>query len=72
MNLNVDYIKKEDLVKGQDYYCLARNFTIGQWNGEEFEYERFKFGQRFPDTEQHWDNGAPFGTVKPLAKVFLH
>ena len=69
MNLNVDYIIKKNLRVGVDYYCLARNFTIGRWNGEDFDYERQKFGKRFPDTEKHWDEGAPYGTVKPLAKL---
>lgn len=67
-NLILDYIKKEDLIKDQDYYCSARNFTIGTWNGEEFEYTRNKFGQTFTDTELHWDDGAPHGTVKPLSR----
>lgn len=66
-NLNVEYLKREDLVEGKRYYCLARNFRVGTWNGKEFEYERVKFNMKFPDTEKHWDEGAPYGTVKPLA-----
>lgn len=64
----VDYIKKEDLIKDQQYYCKARNFTIGTWNGRVFCYTREKFGEKFEATEQHWDEGAPFGTVKPLSR----
>ena len=64
----LDYIKKENLVKGQRYYCEARNFTVGEWNGGVFVYERIKFGTKFMDTENHWDDGPPHGTVKPLSR----
>ena len=63
------WIPKEDMVIGQSYFCKARNFKIGIWNGESFDYIRTKFGCKFPDTELHWDDGAPFGTVKPFAIV---
>lgn len=62
-------IAKEDLIVGKQYKCDARNFTIGTWNGEGFEYERFKFGNIFQDIEFHYEDGAPFGTVKPLKEV---
>ena len=61
-----DYIKKEDLVVGQRYTCDARNFTVGTWNGVAFDYMRNKFNHWFPDTEDHWDDGPPHGTVKPF------
>lgn len=63
------WIKKEDMIKGEKYFCEARNFTEAVWNGESFEYERHKFGSVFKDNEYHWDDGAPFGTVKPLKKI---
>ena len=49
-----------------NYYCEARNFTTGYWDGEKFLYTRYKFGEMFLDSEDHWDVGAPHGTVKPL------
>ena len=61
-----DYIKKGDLVVGEVYECDARNFTKGTWDGHTFHYMRFKFNQWFPDTEDHWDDSPPHGTVKPL------
>lgn len=64
----IDYIAKEGLVVGQEYWCKARNFTIGKWNGEAFEYMREKWGGRYTDTEYHWDDGPPYGTVKPLSR----
>ena len=63
------YIKKEDLTIGKKYLCEARNFTEGVWDGQAFEYQRVKFNHTFPDTEFHWDDGAPHGTVKPLKEI---
>ena len=63
------YLKKEELEKGATYVCDARNFVEGTWDGEAFVYTRFKFGDEFLDTEQHWDDGAPHGTVKPFEKI---
>lgn len=61
-----EYIPKDELIVGKKYLCDARNFSVGTWNGKEFEYMRYKFGDRFPDTEYHYDDGAPYGTVKPF------
>ena len=63
------WIAKKDLEVGQEYFCYARNFEYGTWNGETFDYIREKWGQKFPDVEKHWDDGAPYGTVKPLIMV---
>lgn len=54
------------------YACSARNFTVGKWNGEAFEYIRTKFGKSFPDTEDHWDTGRPHGTVRPIRYLGEH
>ena len=66
---DTNYIKIDDLVVGAKYKCYARNFSVGTWNGESFDYMRQKFTMTFPDTEQHWDEGAPYGTVKPWERV---
>ena len=62
----MNYIPKDELVFGETYYCEARNFQYGMWDGEKFVYHRTKFGSVFVDSEYHWDDGAPHGTVKPL------
>lgn len=59
------WIPVTDMILG-NYICYARNFSVGYWNGEVFEYTRTKFGSSYPDIEYHWDIGAPFGTCKPL------
>ncbi len=64
-----NWIPREELVVGMTYLCKARNFYIGKWNGKGFDYMRRKFGSVFPDVEYHWDDGAPYGTVKPLQEI---
>jgi len=66
---NCEYIPKDKLVVGATYRCFARNFTEGIWNGKEFDYMRTEFNNTFPDTELHWDDGPPHGTVKPIEKL---
>lgn len=61
-----DWIPKKACIVGATYRCEARNFTVGMWNGTAFEYTRSKYGDIFPDIEHHYDDGAPYGTVKPL------
>lgn len=68
MNI-MNYIPKNDLETGASYVCNARNFDVGIWNGESFDYTRKKFGEYFMDKEYHWDDGAPYGTAKPLYKI---
>ena len=62
----MNYIKLEDLLVGRQYRCRARNFEVGTWNGETFDYVRIKFGHTFPDTELHYDDDPHYGTVRPL------
>jgi len=66
---NDAYIPKENLVVGREYLCNARNFLVGRWTGEHFAYVRYKFGNFFQDREFHWDDGPPYGTVKPYSEV---
>jgi hypothetical protein len=67
---NQRYLPKNELIVGKRYFCEARNFTTGTWNGKSFDYTRYKFGQRFPDVEYHYDDGPPHGTVKPILAVY--
>lgn len=62
------YLKINELEVGATYICKARNFTEGVWDGKAFNYMRTKWRDTFPDKEYHWDEGAPYGTVKPLYK----
>ena len=60
------WLAKDTLIIGERYLCRARNFYLGEWTGKGFKYMRYKFGQTFEDIEYHWDDGPPYGTVKPL------
>ena len=60
------YIPMDALIVGRKYECDARNFTVGVWNGINFDYLRFKFGDHYWDQEFHYDDG---GTVKPIRIV---
>jgi hypothetical protein len=54
-------------VPGHAYRLHSRNLTLGVFNGETgFLGLREKFGYRYLFSEDHWETGAPFGTVRPL------
>ncbi len=61
-----------DQCKDRFLYRLAsRNLSLGVYNAKTkaFIGIRQKFGDEFLDTEYHWDNGAPHGTVHPLEEL---
>lgn len=52
--------------KRRIYKLISRNLSFGVFDGDTiFIGIRTKFGRRFLDTENHWDIGPPFGTVRP-------
>ena len=54
----------DQCVKGRMYRIRGRNISIGVYDGEgHFIGIRQKFGSRYLDEEDHWDTGAPHGTV---------
>jgi hypothetical protein len=63
------WIPRDELIVGKKYLCEARNFYVGTWNGEAFEYVRYKFGRYYDDIELHWDDDPKFGTAKPFEMV---
>ena len=63
------WIPKDQCIIGGVYLCKARNFSLGVFNGTGFDYNRKKFGSVFPDVEFHWDDGPPYGTVKPFLLI---
>ena len=66
------HIPKDELERGEWYILDARNISIGRWTGEAFEGIRTKFGQPFVDEENHWDEGPPHGTAKPICVVEVY
>ena len=66
----MDYIEKTKMEDFCAYLCEARNFNIGIWYNGAMYGIRYKFGDRFIDSEFHWDDGAEnCGTCKPLKKI---
>lgn len=59
--------------KGFFYKLDSRNLSSGVFNGNPvcpgFIGLREKFGSIFLFTEDHYDNGAPHGTAKPLEEI---
>ncbi|MCK5020127.1 MAG: hypothetical protein KAS32_23940 [Candidatus Peribacteraceae bacterium] len=59
-------ISIKDLVPGKAYEVDGRNFSVTIWTGKDFAGLRYKFGDRFIDHENHWDNSLLDGTCKPI------
>ena len=53
-------IPKENLIVGETYIGSCRNASEAVWDGEEFEYQRYKYGLVFPEKINHFqdDNGS--------------
>lgn len=62
-------IHKGDLVPRGIYRVYSRNLVVGVWDGTDdpcgFVGIRRKFNEEFLFTEYHWEDGPPYGTVKP-------
>lgn len=65
------YIPLRQCVHRSVYRIYSRNLSVGVFNRylSGFEGIRTKYGERFLFIENHWDTGAPFGTVKPIKQV---
>lgn len=61
-------IPKQDLVDGQVYIGDTRNATAAKWNAEkqEFEYWRYKFGNSYIDTCNHFEDDNGFALFVPI------
>lgn len=65
----IKYIPINKCIDGHVYRIRARNGRIGIFkkdNENAFTLNRHKFGQNYLFDEYHWDNGPPYGTVRPL------
>lgn len=62
------WIPLTECIDRKFYLIHARNFYYGVFSKEKkgFIGIRTKFGQRYLFTEYHWDEGEPYGTVKPI------
>lgn len=60
-------IPKNELKKGVAYIGICRNAELAMWNGERFNYLRYKFGAWFDDTINHFEDDGHFDVFVPLA-----
>jgi len=65
------WIAIDDCKDGGFYEIDARNFSYGVYSKKKqgFYGVRHKFNYVFLELEDHWDTGAPYGTVKPIAFI---
>ena len=62
-------IPKNKLIKGKRYLGSCRNATEATWNGEEFEYERCKFGTCYMDSVNHFQDDDGYDLFVPIKEV---
>ena len=49
-------IHKSELVVGQTYPGHCRNAGRATWDGKKFHYQRYKFGDTFDETINHYED----------------
>ena len=59
-------IPKSELEIGEKYTGICRNSWIATWNGEKFEYERYKFGDRFTEEINHYEDDDGYDVFVPI------
>ena len=66
------YIELKDCEDRFLYRIQSNNLSYGVFNKENngFIGIRQKFGNSSLDTEFHYDTGSPFGTVRPIEKLW--
>ena len=62
-------IPKDRLVKGKTYFGDCRNSSTATWNGNEFEYERYKFGSSFNETINHFEDDDGYDLFVPIREI---
>jgi len=65
-----EYIPLIECKKGYLYRINSRNLSFGVYDGKGgFIGIREKFGGHYLFTEFHWDQGPPYGTVRPVQEI---
>lgn len=62
-------IPKKDLIKGQLYLGSCRNSSQATWNGNEFEYTRYKWGSAYKDSIKHFEDDMIYDIFIPFNKI---
>lgn len=62
-------IPKNELIVGRTYKGSCRNASEAVWLGDKFEYQRYKFGDTFPEKINHFEDDNGFDLFIPLELV---
>lgn len=62
-------IPKSEMVEGCTYVGACRNASFATWKGEYFEYERYKFGIRFKEKINHFQDDDGYDVFVPVKKI---
>lgn len=64
MNVKLrEWVPLDQLVVGSAYELASRNLHTGIWDGRDFHGIRTKFGDKFMDSETHYDLDEHHGTA---------
>lgn len=61
-------IPKSQLEVGATYIGSCRNASEAVWLGDKFEYQRYKFGDTFPETINHFEDDNGYDLFVPIKK----
>lgn len=64
-------IAKKDLIINKTYEGSCRNSSEAIWDGEKFIYERFKFGQKYLEEINHFEDDDGYDIFIPLKEKDL-
>ncbi len=70
-NLQIDEIEvipKSELVVGQTYMGHCRNASKAVWDGKQFIYKRYKFGDIFDEPINHFEDDDGYDVFVPMKK----
>lgn len=67
LDLNeIEPIPKNKLIIGEEYCGICRNSSKAIWNGEEFEYKRYKLGSYYTDYINHYEDDDGYDLFVPI------
>lgn len=67
--LNCGAVPKKDLIIGKKYLGSCRNSECAIWNGECFEYERYKWGTTYIDKINHFEDDDGYDLFVPIKEI---
>lgn len=62
-------INKSELEVGKEYSGECRNANKAIWNGEKFIYTRYKFGIKYQEKINHYEDDDGYDVFVPIKEV---